>query len=95
MSRGEITALVDRPEWAMVKSIEARFRALVSRKHRAWINASRPLVGEKRPCAPKGQWREDAWANGKRLFLAVVGGRPLSTEEREQEIIDPVQCRFL
>ena len=52
-----------------------------ARLAQAWLDAGKPLVGEKRPRAPKGMWRIDSWAAGARLFAKRVEGRQLSTGE--------------
>jgi|APSaa5957512535_1039671.scaffolds.fasta_scaffold00673_32 hypothetical protein len=82
MSQCEIEqAAQDDDAWAQVEEIERAFEATSAIKHQAWLDAGKPLVGEKRPRAPKGMWRIDSWAAGARLFAKRVEGRQLSTGE--------------
>lgn len=83
MSEPEILGMVrnNPTEWALVERVERDFEAASPAKHQAWLDAGKPLVGEKRPHAPRGMWRVDSWAEGARLFAKRVGGRQLSAAE--------------
>lgn len=83
MSEEEIRDLYwHEPEgWAMACEIESAFQAMSREKHQRWIDAGKPLVGSKRPRAPKGMWRLDSWAEGARLFAKRIDGQQLSMSE--------------
>jgi len=88
MTRPEIAALIDTDDWQTARDIEQLFRTTSARKHRAWLDAGRPMNGSR---APAGMWRKDAWAEGARLFAARHNGRQLSVDEWEHEVRDPAQ----
>jgi hypothetical protein len=69
--------------WAEVKSIEDNYRATSPVKHKAWIDGGRQLRGVSNR-APVGQWKEDSWAKGGRLFGGLkINGKALSIREWE------------
>lgn len=95
MSEGEIEDMIlnNPEEWSMAKALEKSFSEASAGKHQAWLDAGKPLVGTKRPRAPKGMWSKDSWAAGQRLFAKKVKingekGRQLSVEEWEQRVLD-------
>lgn len=71
--------LNDREAWDLCVKIEHRFEEASLEKHRAWIDAGRPL--NKGGRAPRGMWRKDSFAEGARLFVKKVDGRQLSLAE--------------
>jgi hypothetical protein len=66
-------------DWALVVEIEDAFARTSSLKHKAWIDAGKPLNAGGR--APRGMWRRDSWAEGARLFARSGGKGRLSVRE--------------
>lgn len=69
--------------WAENKKIEANYEATSPVKHQAWIDGGREVRGVSQR-APVGQWKQDSWAQGGRLFALKVNGKALSITEWEQ-----------
>ena len=85
MSEPEIKEMIaDYPDlWAKAKAMEANYKATSPVKHKAWIDAGKPLTKGKKKRAPAGMWREDSWAKGGRLFAKAIDGKRLTVEEWE------------
>lgn len=85
MSQDEILeALQDSKSAKVIRAIEDTFKRTSSVKHRAWLNAGKPLT--KRKHAPRGMWRKDSWREGQRLFATRFQGKPISVEEWAEQI---------
>ena len=78
----------DQEAWDLIKTVEHRFSEESERKHKAWIDAGKPLNKGGRCNA--GHWRKDSWAEGTRLFTKRVNGKQLSVQEWEA-LIDAEQ----
>ena len=79
----EIKNLYDNyPElWDRAKQIETNFKATSKIKNQRWIDNGRKL--NKAGRANKGEWRENSWEKGARLYAKTVNGKQLSVEEWE------------
>ena len=72
----------DYPElWEKAKQIEAKFKETSVVKNQRWIDNGKRL--NKAGRAFKGEWRENSYANGARLYARTVDGKQLSVEEWE------------
>ena len=82
-SEGEIKNLHDNyPElWEKAKEIEANFKDMSKVKNQRWIDNGKKL--NKAGRAFKGEWRENSYAKGARLYAKSVGGKQLSIQEWE------------
>tara|TARA_R100001594_G_scaffold24454_3_gene47979 strand:- start:2162 stop:3004 length:843 start_codon:yes stop_codon:yes gene_type:complete len=85
-SEEEIKNLHDNyPElWDRAKQIEVNFKATSKIKNQRWIDNGRKL--NKAGRANKGEWREDSYAKGARLFARAINGRVLSVDEWEAKV---------
>ena len=82
-SEEEIKNLHDNyPElWDRAKQIETNFKATSKIKNQRWIDNGRKL--NKAGRANKGEWRENSWEKGARLYAKTVNGKQLSVEQWE------------
>lgn len=80
MSEPEIAeALADPHAAEVIRLVEDSFEKASPRRHQAWKDAGEPLNAGGR--APRGMWRRDSWAEGRRLFVKKINGRQLSVDE--------------
>ena len=84
-SEGEIKNLHDNyPElWEKAKEIEKNFQAMSKIKNQRWVDNGRRL--NKAGRANKGEWRENSWEKGARLYAKTIGGKQLSIQEWESK----------
>ena len=80
-SEGEIKNLWENyPElWNKVEEIEANFKETSKTKNDLWIANGRKL--NKAGRAFRGEWRENSYAKGARLYAKSVNGKQLSIQE--------------
>jgi hypothetical protein len=84
-SEGEIKNLHDNyPElWEKAKEIESNFQATSIIKNQRWIDNGKKL--NKAGRANKGEWRENSYEKGARLYAKSVDGKQLSVKEWEKK----------